>query len=424
MMVGTYGTSRARPLMVTGARPGLQHFLGGNTPTSVDNLAFVSLSFSAAGRPAANGPSGFSWLDGGRDILLEDCAFEGYQVNVSVQGFRGQVTNFAIRRSIVKNAYDTQAHAQGLFASKVDGLSIEECLFDHNGWMESVPGADATLYNHSIYVQVNCGPAVLKNNFIFRSSSHGAQLRSGGEAIGNIFVRNPLALLLGGGDSPVDAGVMAVAKGNVILEGSDISPTQRRGFGIDLKNIRGGEVSGNTIAGKLSENSAFAIGSWVSGGPVGLGVQNLTISQNRIVNWRGGIQFIDPGTGSYSGVVVSKNTISSTIPNDAATLMCRRGPLTGVTFVANQYGTLTPVRAFDLSGQRVAFSAWSVGVGESGAMINTSPQLAAMPTFASAMSQASRRTLTFEQAVSLLGSRVRKEWPSAVTPQRMAAALK
>jgi hypothetical protein len=104
--------------------------------------------------------------------------------------------------------------------------------------------------------------------------------------------------------------------------------------------------------------------------------------------------------------------------------MCRRGPLTGVTFVANQYGTLTPVRAFDLSGQRVAFSAWSVGVGESGAMINTSPQLAAMPTFASAMSQASRRTLTFEQAVSLLGSRVRKEWPSAVTPQRMAAALK
>jgi hypothetical protein len=410
--------------MITGSRPGLQHALGGNTPPSVDNLAFVSLSFSSGARPAANGPSGFSWVDGGRDILLEDCVIDRYQVNISVQGFRGQVTNFVVRRCTVMNAYDSQSHAQGLYASKVDGLVIEECLFDHNGWLESVPGAEATIYNHNIYVQGDCGPATLRNNFVFRSSSHGAQLRSGGEAIGNVFVRNPLGLLMGGGDSPVPGGVTALVKGNVVQEGNDITPTRLRGYGIDLKNIRSGQVIGNTIANKLTTNNAFAIGSWVSGGPVALGVQNMTITENRIVNWRGGIQFIDPGTGVYSGVVVSKNSVLSDLAGDTAPLMFRRGPLSGVAYAGNRYGSTNPTRAFDLRGQQVAFSAWSSGVGESGAAMETSPQLAPIPTLASAMSQAARRTMTFEQAVAMLKSRVRKEWPSAYTPQRMATALK
>ena len=54
----------------------------------------------------------------------------------------------------------------GIYVDGVDGCRIEECLFDHNGWRPTVPGADATIYRHNIYIQGNNTDAMLRGNII------------------------------------------------------------------------------------------------------------------------------------------------------------------------------------------------------------------------------------------------------------------
>jgi hypothetical protein len=60
----------------------------------------------------------------------------------------------------------TEAHAQGIYVDGVDGLLIEQCLFDHNGWNPAVPGAVATIYRHNVYLQGNTSNMIVRGNII------------------------------------------------------------------------------------------------------------------------------------------------------------------------------------------------------------------------------------------------------------------
>ena len=53
---------------------------------------------------------------------------------------------------------------QGLYADGVQGLLIEENVFDHNGWNESVAGAGPNMFNQSMYLNtLNTGVQVIGN---------------------------------------------------------------------------------------------------------------------------------------------------------------------------------------------------------------------------------------------------------------------
>ena len=58
------------------------------------------------------------------------------------------------------------AHPQGLYAYAVDGLLIEENVFDHNGWNEAVPGAGADIYSHNLYIDNDNTGVVVRGNII------------------------------------------------------------------------------------------------------------------------------------------------------------------------------------------------------------------------------------------------------------------
>lgn len=296
MVIGAYGDlSEPRPVFNTGTGPGIQTNGGGGSPEVMRNLAFVSLYFHAnrrdpsQGSPESGGEAGIQWLRGGENILVEDCVFEHYSVGMVWQEYQSVISNVRIYRTLILDSWSNN-RPQGIYMEGVEGFVLEESILDRNGWSPFVSNSVPDIFSHNIYIQTsNAGDPVLKNNIIMRGASHGAQMRSGGTAEGNVFVENAIALLLGGGNEPVPGGVTANIRDNVVLEGVDILPRQGhqnredipRGWAIDLANIKTARVENNIVAhcrGSMcatisqDRNATYAnnvIWDWPAGGRLG-----------------------------------------------------------------------------------------------------------------------------------------------------------
>ncbi|MCZ6835631.1 MAG: right-handed parallel beta-helix repeat-containing protein, partial [Planctomycetota bacterium] len=250
-------------------------------------------------------PSG----SGGRNVLFEGLYIHGYSDNVVLY----QMENVRIYRCIVADAYSRKndgsvAKSQGIYAARgMNGFTIEECIIDHNGWLDD--GSSTTgpnIFNHNMYLNNGNTNVVVRRNIISDASSHGVQIRSGGIVEDNLVTHCAIGILMGGGDNLEANGVWALCRGNVVLSGKDIDAANKRGFGIDFKNISSGSISNNIVANRLSLTGGyFSIGKSVSGGPEGIGVNNLTVSNNVVYNWSSEIRF----NSNCSGVVVSDNIV-------------------------------------------------------------------------------------------------------------------
>ena len=106
------------------------------------------------------------------------------------------------------------------------GLVLDGNLFDHNGWNAKIAGAEPTIFNHNVYIQTTNGPATLNDNILANASSHGAQVRDGGTVTDNLFVHDPIELLVG--------GTGGLVSNNVFTEANDIDANNPRGFGLDV----------------------------------------------------------------------------------------------------------------------------------------------------------------------------------------------
>jgi hypothetical protein len=197
------------------------HFLG-------FELSAYKLDPNNASFTGANG-SNIMMLGDKEDLLFEDILFN--YIEVVAQSWEGGVPkNLVFRRNIwtgyyySKSSFDRNSRPSNMYMDGVDGLTIEENVFDHGGWHEKVPGAGANMFNHNIYLQhsVNGERVILRNNIITRASSHGAQLRAGGLAEDNFFGRNALGLLIGYSVEPLKTGVKAHAINNVASEGQSM----------------------------------------------------------------------------------------------------------------------------------------------------------------------------------------------------------
>ncbi|MCX5662981.1 MAG: right-handed parallel beta-helix repeat-containing protein [Planctomycetota bacterium] len=258
LVLGAYGEGD-RPTLLTGRGCGFRKI----APRPVRHVALVGLRFHAHTRdpdhPLYSGPAGetgIRWLGPGEDLLIEDCLVQGYASNITIEGGdngKAPLHDFRLRRSMIIDAYSNTSHSQGLYASMVDGILVEECLFDHNGWNDRVPEAGATHFNHHVYLDnENVSDRIeVRGNIFARASSHAVQARRGGVVRDNLVVRCPLGILLGGGDDFAKHnpdGIDGTVANNVILDGTDINDKEPRGFGIDLANIRSAKVEGNLIA--------------------------------------------------------------------------------------------------------------------------------------------------------------------------------
>ena len=301
-------------MLATGA--GLGFATAGGT---VQHVALIGLDFYADARDPAS-PTfrtsenipGIQLMARGGDILIEDSAVRDYGTNIVVQAAHGPIRDVTIRRSAVLDAYCPTAHSEGIYAEGVQGLTLEENVFDHNGWNESVDGARPTIFNHNAYLTNTTTGVVVHGNIFANASSHGMQARGGGDVQDNVFLDNPIGLDYGlvRGSPVTPGGVSGVVNGNVFLGTRDIDGA-KRGIGMEVANTRPGIqtiVSNNIFSTdtdvgtggdrSLAKSDGFpaimlVYGSDLTNPDQAVGINDLTVRGNIVYKWTAGLSVQD-----------------------------------------------------------------------------------------------------------------------------------
>jgi hypothetical protein len=351
MVVTTFGTSAERPLFRCGSESGLTvHGF------PVHDVAFVGLHFLADGYDGGeNLPFGISLLQPCTRLLIEDCAIEHFFTNLR---FQGAHRDLKLRRSVVADAFTvTAAHAEGIYVDGVDGCLIEECVFDHNGWLASVPGANPDIYRHNLYIQGDTSNVVIRGNIIARAGSHGLQARSGGEVRNNLFVANPINLLVGN-NILNDGAVTATVIGNVMLDGSDINPSERRGWAAEFQCLASGEIAYNVAAHQVTGSAPRSL---EFDSTLGVGVNDVDCHHNVVYQWGAPVSFV--GT-RFTGLTLRSNDFQE---NGNIQVLHANAAISipGIKSTTNRLFTRAPANQWIFYVKRtLSLSAWSAIVGD------------------------------------------------------------
>ncbi|HWE02114.1 MAG TPA: carbohydrate-binding protein [Tepidisphaeraceae bacterium] len=321
MVLGSYGAG-PRPLILTGTQSGL--VAGSSGSPNVSYLSIMGIQFDADGRdpsrtanPSHADPTGINILSAGTSILIENCEVENYQVNINVQDYNGPISNVSIRRNVVLDAWSTDAHAQGLYVTGVNGLLVQGNDFDHNGWNEQVSGATSNWYNHDCYLSANNSGCVILDNIFANAAAYGLQARSGGTIEGNVFINDPIGMSFGvvNGAATTVGGVTGQVTNNVFIGGGKVGG-QVEGEGMIIGNIRAGAgavISGNIFTQSMTGAAAaidltFGQNQSNTGS---VGINDLQIVNNTIYNWTIGIDVESGQVVGGSGInALNRVTIS------------------------------------------------------------------------------------------------------------------
>ena len=368
MLISSYGASTARPI-VTGS--GLRtDFI------QVDNLSIVGLHFQSPGFTGADGQekSGLRFLGYNNDILVEDCMFEVSRF--SFQDFYGPISNVSIRRCVVIDSFNVGAHAVGLFAIGVTNLLIEENVFDHNGWNDAIVGAEPTIFNHNVYLNINNLGTIFRGNISSRASSHGLQARTGGIVEDNLFVRNPIALLYGASDKIQVGGISGTVVRNVVLEGNDITSTNKRGWGFGFNNIN--PTLGVVIADNIVAHNISAV-RWGSAfdfvGNVEFNTHNVLLENNIVYDWYTPLK-LSFDLGTYLSNITVRNNQFQSIDTSRPIVLMRNYDGNLITFSGNTYHSNKPTNGWfttNNEGTYMSYTEWVNLTGETGSQARQIP---------------------------------------------------
>lgn len=376
MVVWTYGDAPDRPLLLTSSHAAIWTNGGGGSPATIDNLAVVGLHFRPQAYTGGGDCPGAQLLQPSSHFWIEDCKFEGYSTNLVFQGNGGRHTDFRLRRSVIVDAHNdhsTGEHSQGLYAYGVDGLLIEENVFDHNGWSESVPGAYADIYSHNLYIDNGNTGVEVRGNLIANASSHGLQLRCGGTVVDNLFVRNSIALLMGGGNNPEPGGVRAEVLKNVILDGKNIDDANPRGWGIVLSNISSGSVAYNLVANNwLGTQPAGMIldGDALGDNGPSAGVHATEIRSNVFYRWGGGV-LVEGDLSQITDLVFARNDLQNYVVPAPLFAQTLAGTATAIQSYENRFfNKAVPTDAWtEIQSIPHSMDYWKTQVGDTTSVI-------------------------------------------------------
>ncbi len=228
------------------------------------------------GRTSAN----IRMVGGFQSILFEDVKMRF--VEFVIQGYNGKKPrDIHIRRSMILDkyspatSYNRDSRPSGIYTDNGEGLTIEESLWDHNGWNAEVPGAGANMFNHNMYISErnNVGNKILvRDNIVTRASALGIHGRPGGHYENNFFGRNAIGMQLGYKGGPaLEAGTIAYSLNNVVSEGlnmdrgidscSGANLCTQAIWGIQVENLGGADVR---VEGNIVSNRMFEFDGYIS----------------------------------------------------------------------------------------------------------------------------------------------------------------
>ena len=228
--LGAYGDRATHPrprVVFTGDKTGVD--IGGNRDVKLDSLQILA-------------------IEGGRftgveihhadNVVIGNCVIAGWRMNVTAKTTRSLV----VRGSLIADAWRSPAatldHAQGLYAYDTTGILLDSSAFVRNGYR---PGRTRpTIYNHGVYLYANCGPAAVRDCAFVANSSHGIQMRSGGDIAGCLFWDNPIGLSHGVVNrSEVRTGGVAGTVERLVFVGGATIDGAKRGYAAEFGNAAG-----------------------------------------------------------------------------------------------------------------------------------------------------------------------------------------
>jgi hypothetical protein len=294
-------------------------FSTGNNATTTSKLVFETIIFDNAALGIAP-VSLLTNLSGSvsRDTLFHNVRF--LRTHVNAENYTGddndRIANIIFRHCTFAYAYWGSSHAQGLYLFKTDGITVEDCVFYHNGWIVSRNEVDgANIFKHNAYFGTLTFNTIFRRNVSGHASSHGIQARGGGTIDNNVFASNPIGALIGGGtlyNVYRPTGVPYTFNSNVVVGSADIDPGLPRGFGVWFSNTQtGGSANDNLIVniGPLSTppNNQWALRPY----------DTAQFNQPTYINWTNNIEWnwnFNFGTSNYAGNTLAVTIASSTFP--------------------------------------------------------------------------------------------------------------
>lgn len=282
MVFGAYGSDIERPLFETGSGE-----LFGINGAPAHYLAFVSLELYPHTRGSADDPNGVSIFAPFRYLLFEDCKITGYFNNFVCHDPDNSTyedrKHLRVRRCILSDAYTlNMGNSCGMFISSVDSMLWEENLFDHNGWNESITGADLNGFRHNTYFHAESSNLVFRGNISARAAAMGGGHRSGGIIENNLYLKNPKNILFGTFENMIDFPSEVnegVLRNNVVLDARREVSYSEGGTGVQFSKNGGTTIEQNIFAHQTEPTSGARALAMTDG------AMDVTVQNNIVYNW-------------------------------------------------------------------------------------------------------------------------------------------
>jgi hypothetical protein len=360
MLIGSYGTG-ARPRILTADATGIQL-----TSPDCSHIAIVDLYLTPNTLGPGDEPAGIVTFSPFEQIIIENCYITAFPTAITAHGNTGIRRDLTIRRSMITYSapYGNLA-SQPVFLDNINGILVEECLFDHNGWNTAI-GSLPSAFKHNTYFQVDNSNVVFRKNIVARASAMGIGMRCGGTVQDNLVLENVNNLQFGTAETTINwpsESVSGSIIGNVIIGARNTSFDPGRA--IFIAKASDVLVQHNIIKDYTPAAMSDAI-------IASDGYANLNIRQNIIYNWCPNIPF-GPGTffetnngiflaGGGTGTnIITQNHIQQFNPGGGC---IRSTTWADKQFSQNRYINPTPNNSFQ-SGN-INYTNWLTQSGETG----------------------------------------------------------
>jgi len=325
-------------------------------------------------------------MDGGDDLLIEDCYFHFLANGIVIQYVTGpSPQNLTIRRNVITDQYGYTGHSQGIYLSGVQGTNLlEENIFEHNAWNDQA-GVPADVFNHHLYVADSTNIS-LKNNLFGRDGSLSVKFVyyanvptvskiENGVIYNNFFFEGEVGLSMayGGPASPDATSCFATGacfrnfkiSQNVMLQVNRDNPTKRGlGWGMEIKNTSGSSVDNNVFTDFSYTNNTYAIA--LDDDFDTSQSSNNTVQNNLAYRIRETAFALSPRP-SWSKIKIMNNTIQD--PDQQATMSTQQGSFSSISYSGNSYSPMDQNHFATVNGSGVTYSAWLTASGETGSQI-------------------------------------------------------
>ena len=215
-----------------------------------NNLAIRGLDIDPGDKPGM----GMSFVGQSSHVLIENNIFR--YTTLSFDRYNSpRSAKHIIRKNAFFGSWSPTAHAQGIYDSGTDALTIEDNVFWHNGWRigasrDDDPGLGGpTMFRHSVYTQTDTSALVRRNVFLDPAAT-GASVRGDITLSENVFIDNPMAVFAGiGNDYNVvrPNGVQIDIGYNLILGDADLNAANPRGMAISTANGKPGSSTHHNL---------------------------------------------------------------------------------------------------------------------------------------------------------------------------------